>query len=693
MMRFPYTLLILLFVFASSAEARQVVPDTMIVNMEPIIVEAERHSQRLLTATSAISTLELDGSVGPAAGSPTDILSMLPGLGFLSLDGTGYDAQAVVRGFYGGGDAEYVQVLVDGVPINDAEDGLVQWDLIDLHNVSRVEILRGGSSSLYGDAAIGAVMNLRTRPATGRQLSGTVRYGSYASVDAAIRYADVIQNRAFSLSGTFDQSDGYRNNSNREVASLSVGLDLFPTGPVHGKLAISSAVRDVRKPGPLTDSLLAISRTRVLSMFAHDRTDEARHRASLTLRSRPNTALGWMVRARGQVRDARIISTLALAADFADTQDRDLYSRSLALSGQFNATSSIGKVVAGTDVVRSALESTYYSFFTGTQAQYEQSSIFARGDRTVAGDGTRTQLGAFVQAESRRFGPAALTVGARVDQIQDRYTPEGSGEIENTQNAVSPKVGLNVEIIATAVQRANLYLSAGKSFKAPAFDQLFDQRLTPVPFDPFAIAISNGELKPQRGDNFEVGGYSQFVIPGRGRAELAISAYRMDMRDELDFSFAEFRLVNIGKSRHDGVEFGAKYADRSGFSGHMSYAQQATTFRNGDNKGKYVKAVPRDLIDVGAVFEHASGVSASVSYTGARRIFLDDQNTRRLDNIDRFDVGAGMQLAGVRVELQVFNVFDADDVATGFPDPAGGSTQFLYPSAERHFRLGLVYRR
>jgi outer membrane receptor protein involved in Fe transport len=317
----------------------------------------------------------------------------------------------------------------------------------------------------------------------------------------------------------------------------------------------------------------------------------------------------------------------------------------------------------------------------------------SRGDFAVAGDGARTLLGGFFQIESKRFGPASLTAGARADRILDRYTPDGDVDINNTQDALSPKVGLNIEAIASEDYRVNVYASAGKSFKAPAIDQLFDQRQTPVPFPPFAISISNGELKPQRGDNFEVGAYSQLLVPDRGRAEVSVAAYRMDMRDELDFSFDEFRLINIGESRHEGIEVGAKYFDRLGVSAFANYALQSTTFRKGDNAGNFVKAVPRDLIDAGVSFVHTSGLAVGIRYSGAHRIYLDDQNTREIEPVDRVDVEVSASVAGTRIVLEVFNVLDASDFSTGFPDPAGSDARLLYPLAQRYFRLGLRYGR
>ena len=84
------------------------------------------------------------------------------GFALLQLDGIGYDVQPIVRGFYGGGEAEYVLLMVDGQPINVLETGLVNWDQIPLAAIESIKILRGRASSLYGDAAIGGVINIVT---------------------------------------------------------------------------------------------------------------------------------------------------------------------------------------------------------------------------------------------------------------------------------------------------------------------------------------------------------------------------------------------------------------------------------------------------------------------------------------------------------------------------------------------------
>ena len=54
-------------------------------------------------------------------------------------------------------------VMVDGVPINDPFFGYVQWSRVPMENIERVEVVRGASASMWGNYAMGGVVNIITR--------------------------------------------------------------------------------------------------------------------------------------------------------------------------------------------------------------------------------------------------------------------------------------------------------------------------------------------------------------------------------------------------------------------------------------------------------------------------------------------------------------------------------------------------
>ena len=74
-------------------------------------------------------------------------------------------------------------ILIDGVRVNNATNGLPALNAIPLNSIERIEIVRGTSSSLYGADAIGGVVNIITRSETDRPFSAYANagVGTYAT--------------------------------------------------------------------------------------------------------------------------------------------------------------------------------------------------------------------------------------------------------------------------------------------------------------------------------------------------------------------------------------------------------------------------------------------------------------------------------------------------------------------------------
>ncbi len=86
-----------------------------------------------------------------------DVLQKVPGVQII-------DGQANIRGgsgfSYGAGSR--VLLLVDDIPILQADAGTPNWDDIPVENVEQIEVIKGAASSLYGSSALNGVINVRT---------------------------------------------------------------------------------------------------------------------------------------------------------------------------------------------------------------------------------------------------------------------------------------------------------------------------------------------------------------------------------------------------------------------------------------------------------------------------------------------------------------------------------------------------
>jgi outer membrane receptor protein involved in Fe transport len=166
----------------------------------------------------------------------------------------------------------------------------------------------------------------------------------------------------------------------------------------------------------------------------------------------------------------------------------------------------------------------------------------------------------------------------------------------------------------------------------------------------------------------------------------------MDMKDELDFDVATLRYVNIGRSRHRGVEFGGRYETQPGVMIFLHRTIQQAKARSGDDAGKYLKAIPRRITSGGFTALPFSWLELSTVYTEYRQIYLDDANARRIPDYTRFDWSMGIRLPrDVRLTLEGRNTMRVPYSTTGFPDPAGGSEAFFYPAASYSLLMGVRY--
>jgi iron complex outermembrane receptor protein len=100
-------------------------------------------------------------------------------------------------------------VLVDGVPANDAFADNIWWRAIPPLGIQRIEIVPGGGSALYGNYALGGVMQIISRPITPLTLEAVADYGSFNTGRVSAWASDRWGPVGASLEGDLLKSDGY----------------------------------------------------------------------------------------------------------------------------------------------------------------------------------------------------------------------------------------------------------------------------------------------------------------------------------------------------------------------------------------------------------------------------------------------------------------------------------------------------
>jgi outer membrane cobalamin receptor len=690
-MRFGLLIAALAGAPAALAQIPSIPDSTRASTLDAVVVTAERSRSSLSSSIAAVTRLSPAELARVPRATLADVLRLAPGFTIIDLDGLGFDPQLMMRGFYGGGEAEYVMVLIDGRAVNQLQTGLVAWDVLPpLAAIEAVEVVRGSASPLYGDAAIGGVINVITRAGGGAPgIRWDASGGTFGTMRADI---DASTARNFSFSGGLDRTDGFRDHAGRTSGRARASV-AFADGPdAHLSVTARSHWREFEEPGALHEAQMAEDRRSSDPLFRFDQTTDQSHVVVLDGdrrvgdRTRISGSLG------GELRNTDAIRTLVLAPGFGDTKQRDASNRRGATNIQLEIGDSplpgADLLVIGAEGSYGALDSKYYPVAMGTQTDYE-SSTGQPGDLEEHGESARAVGAVYGQYTLQPVPALRLSVGGRFDGIRDSFDPRtpGNQSHRTSHSAFSPRAGINFRYLESDRGAGNVYAAVSRSFKAPTLDQLYDLRNIPIP-PTFRVKTSNPDLEPQSGTSIEAGVYHGVALSPAVSASVSISAYHMDMKDELDFSVEEFRYVNIGRSRHRGLEAGLNLSGPTS-SAFANYTLQVATARSGDNAGNRLKAIPGQTLSAGISVHPTRLLETSLLATHVRDIHLDDANAVELPDFTRLDARASLRVLGVDLFLDVRNLLNRKYSTTGYLDPAGSGEAYFYPAAGTVLELGV----
>lgn len=129
--------------------------------VEAVVVTATRSAQpadRVGAAVTVLNEAEIEAAQSPDI---VELLNDAPGVSYTRNGGVGTVAGVNIRG----AESSHTVLLIDGVKMNDptAPQGAANFGNLLVGDVSRIEILRGSQSTLWGSQAIGGVVNIVTR--------------------------------------------------------------------------------------------------------------------------------------------------------------------------------------------------------------------------------------------------------------------------------------------------------------------------------------------------------------------------------------------------------------------------------------------------------------------------------------------------------------------------------------------------
>lgn len=655
----------------------------------PVMVTATRAERAILDTAGNVTVIDREQIEQSGVRNLPDLLRRQPGLFVTNSTSNlaGYSIDA--RGFNnGGGNGSNILVQIDGRRANEPDSDTPDWALIPLDQIESIEIVRGPVSALYGNNAVGGVINIRTRPSEGAprmRLRGQLgRYqtgggslwaaGSFGPVTGSLfidgvtsdGYRDQSAFSAENYQGSFEWNladrvlvgarGGYHHDSREFPGTVPEGLgldrrDANPDNAGDEGFVDSAFVHGWIEAFLAEDVLLKIQ------PFYRPREDHAKF-TSIAFGDTMAESEKWSAGVDAQLQVDLPLGPLPnrFVAGFEFLHD-DRTSSSDSADFTFPPTCTTPTVIATTDSERDV-----YAFFLQDELQVHEQVLLSAGVR---------------------FDRAELDVAA---SISDPGCPDAQ-RIKPDYSIWSPRASITWR----PLPELSIYGAYARGFRIPSLDES-----SPLVFPGF---VSLPSLKAQTSHGGEIG--AKFH---NRRFDAQVAFYLLMVKDEILFDPIFFDNFNLDRVRHWGIEtsFTLEIADWLQFYGNYTFDDvKILEAPDPALEGARMPITPRHRGTAGifSLLPYGLEFRANANFVGDRFLANDfGQDGGHLDPLD-FYATLDLLLAwrpsfgehfGGALSFALRNVNDAkfDDfgVRGGIVPPGNG--RFLYPAATRTWEVG-----
>ena len=624
-----------------------------------VLVSAARTEQSTLTTPASIAVITRGQIQASGARHIIDVLRGQGGVQINDLYGDGSRASVDMRGF-GETAASNTLVLVDGRRLNNPDIAAPDLNSIALDDVERIEIVRGSAGVLFGDQAVGGVINIITRKPGAPRHALKLSAGSYSTRQLHAATSQAFVNGVnYLLSVDARESDNYRDHNE---ASYLKGLGKLgydhASGSIFGELQYIDD--ELNTPGALFADEVIENRRQVNPNFANDfsNAETAIARLGLVQQLGDNWSVEGELTGRDTDGEFRLSSVFAPETSVS-TQDRRVVELTPRAIG-FVPVMNNAMITVGADLVAS---------------DYELSSRF--GDQS--NDQSHRSL--YVQAVIPASEVLDVTLGLRYAEVENDLSDKGAFAVFPDGIRIEDDVTVgSFGLSARASQSWRIVFRADQNYRFAKVDEYLQPVFTPT-FDPVI-------LKTQQGLSIETGGE---WASGGDNASLLI--YQLDLDDEITFDPVNFANINLASTRRRGLIASGYWqqADRIGYAANYTFTDAEVL--SGAFAGKAIPLVARHSLRLGSDYRlnekwQLFGELSAIS----DRVFAGDFSNvlGRLPGYGVVNIKAAYDYRDFRFTARINNLLDkqySDVGQLGFDPDTFAATETFFPSPEINFML------
>jgi iron complex outermembrane recepter protein len=656
-----------------------------IVELEPITVTPYRYPQEAQKTSASVSIITQDEIEDSTAQTIPDILRTQAGLVVRDYYGTGNQVSVDLRGF-GETAGSNTLVLVDGRRVNEIDLSGVDWAQIPIDRVERIEVVRGPHSVLYGDNAVGGVINIITKKGKGEPaFEIETTGGSYDMNNQKISFSGSQDEFSYFLGASRHYIRGYRENSRYKTNDFSTSLTYDFSDSLSFDLSGGYKDSEFGLPGPLLESDLD-GRSRRDTKYPDDEVEQRDWFLYLDLVSNPydNFQINIPFSFRQKKVDNNLrsssyvgknnINTLGFTPSFK--LEKEIFGKGAVLSG-------------GIDLYRSTLGIDDYSF-QGYDIMWAPTNYYEEHHRETNID--KSTLACYLQGEFFLLESLTLNSGYRYERAKytfDSQPLRGPWEVENNWDDMEVderlkvrEEGLSVGLNYAYSDFSCVFMRFSKGYRLPATDEYYSLWATP----PVNIG-----LRPQNLKSYELGLNHKI----NSTIDIGLTLFNMDLKNELYYDPLTFENKNYNdKTRRIGVELELQWRPLEQLSFSSSYTYVEAYFRGGEYNRNHVPMVPRHKASLSSAWQVSDKwqIDAVFNYIGSRFFISDHPNEYpKMEDHITVDLKSSYRLSNSRIFFGINNIFDKKYSEYGVISTMQNERGY-YPSPGRNFIAGCSFK-
>ncbi|MFV2003938.1 MAG: TonB-dependent receptor [Gammaproteobacteria bacterium] len=633
--------------------------DNNATEVPAVVVSAARTEQSTLTTPASITVITRQQIESSGARHVVEVLRGQGGVQINDLFGDGSRATVGMRGF-GETASSNTLVLVDGRRLNNPDIGSPDLNSIALDDVERIEIVQGSAGVLFGDQAVGGVINIITRKPGALRHSLKVSAGSYNTVDFYGMTSQALDNGInYRVSLDVRESDNYRDHN--EASYLNgfgkLGYD-YDSGSVFAEMQYIDD--ELNTPGTLFDDEVAADRKQANPNFATDFSNAKTRVGRLGLVQEISS--NWSFEGELTNRDTdgvfRLSSVFGAETENA-TQDRRIQEftpRFIGIIPSLNNTI----LTIGADAIES---------------DYKLSSRF--GDQM----NDQSQRSLYLQAVVPAAEILDVTVGVRRASVDNDLRDSGAFALYPAGVKIDDDVTVGTLGLAIKVDSNwRVLLRADQNYRFAKVDEFLAPAFTPA-FTPVV-------LKTQKGLSLETG-----IEWTQGGDTAKFLVYKLELENEIAFDPVNFANINLDDTQRSGFIASGywKTTKRSGVSASYTYTDAKVS--SGDFIGKIVPFVAKQSVQLSTDYAVSESWQLYAEWFAISDRVLSGDFNNELDKLPGYglvNIKAEYNVNDFTFSGRVNNVFNkrySDVGQLGLDPNTFASRAAFFPSPEINFLL------